>query len=432
MKSERGDSFGPVRIELATSEIEGGGCRTWADPTQVLAVVSRSEPDDAFGRFVESRLHDLASEVGEPGGTAGPAPGSAPGLPPVVQTLIARLQGVHARLYRENRSLMKDPCSVQITCALAEEERVYFVRTAPSWVGLLRDGKAYSASPAAEPDRIWGPLGRAESLNLEVTSLEVRPGDTMVLLSAETEIPPDLHAVRNLFHQTPDLKRACDGLVNLQGLISASAGAVAMRFLPVEAAPEAERENPLAGLTADFGDEFPGRILFTRDPAPSAAEPPPTPAADVSILPPPPAPALPPFLMAADAQEAPARVLPPFLMTADAQAEPAPVLPPTMAADVQAVPEPVPPPVIRADVQAVPEPAPPPTPILEPAPVFASAVEAPRADIPVPLPSHRRTWDERPSRLARLWPVTAALAGAVLLLLAALPGSAGAKTGGVS
>jgi hypothetical protein len=251
--TEEQTSYRPVRIELATSEIEGGSCRTWADPAQVLAVVARSQPEDAFARFVEPRLQNLAGGAGEAvagGDGDSMSPSDASRLPAVVQALVRQVQLIHTRLFRENHSLMKTPCQVELTCALAHEDRVYFIRSAPSWVGILRQGQAYSASSGvADRESAFTPLGRTESLSLEVTSLAVQPGDTVVMLIAETDTAPDLHAVRNLFTQTPDLKRACDGLVNLQGLISPSAGAVALRFVSVESGMERGwRENPLEGL----------------------------------------------------------------------------------------------------------------------------------------------------------------------------------------
>ena len=49
----------PVRIELATSELEGGAYRAWADPGQVLTVLAVSHPGDVFDRIVEPRLGEL-------------------------------------------------------------------------------------------------------------------------------------------------------------------------------------------------------------------------------------------------------------------------------------------------------------------------------------------------------------------------------------
>jgi len=54
---------------------------------------------------------------------------------------------------------------------------------------------------------------------------------------------PDLRAVANVFSQTTDLRRACDGLVNLLGLQSEGAGAIAFRFVPVGTASGFEAES---------------------------------------------------------------------------------------------------------------------------------------------------------------------------------------------
>ena len=242
----------PVRIELATSELEGGALRAWADPGQVLTAVARSYPRDVFERFVEPRLTGA-------GGALDPIEvedgGDGDALPLPVRRLVESLREVHARLYRENRSLMRDPRWVELTCALAEEDRVYFLKGAPAWICVLRDGRAWPAGRVtpAVPEEASSALGRSESLGLEITSLPVQPGDTVVVLASEDDVEPDLRAVQNLFGRTTDLKRACDGLVNLLGLQSPGASAVAFRFLPIAASTGADRaENPLAGLAEEF------------------------------------------------------------------------------------------------------------------------------------------------------------------------------------
>lgn len=247
-----GSSSTPVRIELATSELEGGALRAWADPGQVLTAIARSQPPDVFERFVEPRL---AGAGPSPEAYEIEAPGDGDSLPLPVRRVIETLREVHARLYRENRSLMRDPRSVELTCALAEEDRVYFLKGAPAWICVLRDGRAWPAGrvqPPA-PDATPSALGRGEALSLEMTSLPVLPGDTVVLLASEDDIEPDLRAVQNLFGRTTDLKRACDGLVNLLGLQSAGACAVAYRFLPIAAAPSGgDAREFLSGLAEEF------------------------------------------------------------------------------------------------------------------------------------------------------------------------------------
>ena len=59
MTQESGAPAGPVRIELATSELEGGRYRAWADPGRVLTVLAVSAPEDTFAKMVEPRLREL-------------------------------------------------------------------------------------------------------------------------------------------------------------------------------------------------------------------------------------------------------------------------------------------------------------------------------------------------------------------------------------
>lgn len=262
----------PVRIELATSEIEGSRCRGWADPSQVMAVVAISEPQDAFARYLEPLLaEDPDAGDREDAYSAADAEAGEGRLPPALRGLIRRLKAVHRRLYRENKSLMRDPRWVSLTCAFAEEERIYFVKGAPSRVYLLRGGKAYRAEEeASASEGTVGALGKHENLKLEVTSLPVLAGDTVVLLTSESDTPPDLRALTNVFSQTQDLKRACDGLVNLLGLQAEGASAVALRFLAI-GAESMGRENPLEGLAEELHVGLEARGIDTgipeRDPA---------------------------------------------------------------------------------------------------------------------------------------------------------------------
>jgi hypothetical protein len=262
MMQESGAPTGPVRIELATSELEGGRFRAWADPARVLTVVAVSTPSDTFARMVEPRLSEPDS--------SDPGHEDSGGGPPALRSLLGKLRDVHARLWRENRSLMREARGVEVSCALAEEDRVYFVKGAPAWICLLRNGQAHPVGRPPEQGAASGAaLGRTERLGLEVTSLAVRPGDTLAVFASESDQPPDLRAVENLFHHTPDLKRACDGLVNLLGLQAQGACAVALRFVPVAAGPGGPRPNPLDDL-ADAWDVGGGEDAKLGAPAPSA------------------------------------------------------------------------------------------------------------------------------------------------------------------
>jgi len=242
----------PVRIELATSELEGGCYRAWADPSQVLTVLAVSRPEDVFERMVEPKLAGL---------TLDEASAPAPGVPPVLQALVERLREIHSRLYRENRSLMRDPRHLDLTCAVAEEDRVYFLKGTPAWICLLRGDRAYPAGRvAADGPPGASSLGCSESLSLEMTSLSVQPDDTVIVLASDPDLAPDLHAVQNFFGRTTDLKRACDGLVNLLGLQAQGACAVALRFHPVGGGAEGAHtlENPLADLAEELAGELAG------------------------------------------------------------------------------------------------------------------------------------------------------------------------------
>ena len=53
-------AFAPLRIEMATSQIEGGQAIAWADPDRVIGCVAYSTPADAFDRFVRPNLGEKA------------------------------------------------------------------------------------------------------------------------------------------------------------------------------------------------------------------------------------------------------------------------------------------------------------------------------------------------------------------------------------
>lgn len=255
---------GPVRIELATSELEGGRYRAWADPARVLTVVAVSTPEDTFEKMVEPRLRELEfadENEDDPGGA-----------PPAVRGLLGKLREAHGRLWRENRSLMREARSVELSCVIAEEDRVYFVKGAPAWACLLREGRAHPAGrPPDARESCSAALGRSERLGFEVTSMAVRPGDTVVVFASESDLPPDLRAVENLFARTPELKRACDGLVNLLGLQAQGACAVALRFVPVAAGPGRLLPNPLDDLAGEWSPEtIEGQDLCSSPAATSA------------------------------------------------------------------------------------------------------------------------------------------------------------------
>ncbi|MEZ4655322.1 MAG: hypothetical protein R3E12_17445, partial [Candidatus Eisenbacteria bacterium] len=245
--SSGAESPRPMRIEFATSELEGGPCRAWADPSYVLGAVAVSDPADAFTQLVQPRLEELDAFGGAPDGE----------LPPIVTQLVDRLQKVHGRMVRENGNAEK-PSTIALTCAAVEENRVFFVKTCPPWIGLVRDGRAHAIERPAEDDA--GPpagLGAGERLSLEVTSLPVEPGDIVLLLCSEMNAAPDLRAVANVFNQTTDLRRACDGLVNLLGLQSEGAGAIAFRFVPVGASGSRAEPKLIEELKDDAGSGMP-------------------------------------------------------------------------------------------------------------------------------------------------------------------------------
>jgi len=237
---------GPLRIEVATSQIEGGQAIGWVDPDRVTGCVAFSEPREAFERFVAPHIADEAESEPE-----------AANVPPGVSALIAGLRSAHHRLYRENHSLMKEPKWVTLTGACAEESRIYFVKTRASWVYLLRGGRACRVGgddSFSVNDARGDALGGPEKLRLQVTSIEIEPDDQILLVMGDTDDPPDERAIARLFTESRDLKRACDGLVNLLGLQGASASVVAFRYSPLMA------DAPRAKLDVTEGRQVIGEI----------------------------------------------------------------------------------------------------------------------------------------------------------------------------
>ncbi len=215
----------PLRIEMATSEIDSGSAVGWADPARVVGCVALSQPRDAFERFVLPALKSAAEPTS-----------AESSLPPGVQRLLAGLKASHARLYRENHSFMKEPKRVQVTAACAEEGRIYFVRSGPGWIYLVRGSRAHAVGAGKEEaigDGSNGVLGAQKRLGMQVTSLRVEAEDIVLLVVSEAGEQPDLRAVAGLFLGTKDLKRGCDGLANLLGLQSPGASVVAFRFSPL-------------------------------------------------------------------------------------------------------------------------------------------------------------------------------------------------------
>jgi hypothetical protein len=217
-----------MRIEMATSEIEGAGTVAWVDPGQVLSCVSWAQPRDTFERFIEPRLAGIDRGAN---GSDGDAGGST--LPLRVRVALERLRQAHVRLYRENRSGRQPVRGARIVLMLVEEDRVYFIKGIPCWVFLVREGQAIPACVGPAESAEQAGLGGAEKLSLAVTSLQVQANDVVVLLAAAAGQEPDRRAVARVFEQTQDLKRACDGLVNLFRSEADGAGAAAVRFVPV-------------------------------------------------------------------------------------------------------------------------------------------------------------------------------------------------------
>lgn len=240
----------PMRIELATSEMEGGEYISWADPEQVVACVVSPRPAHTFSRFIEPHMTEL-DRIAEEEATDG-----AERLPARMRNLLDRLRSIHARLFRENKSLMREPHSARLTLAMVEENRVFFIKGTPCWIYLIRDGVASLACEDADRPEVPADqgLGCTDKLNFAVSSIEVQHDDLVVLLVADGGGCPDRRAVAQVFAQTQDLKRACDGLVNLLGLQSSGAGVVAVRFVPVGSG--VEREIRGAGVIEDLEREL--------------------------------------------------------------------------------------------------------------------------------------------------------------------------------
>lgn len=263
---DRPNPLPPMRIEMATSETEGAETITWIDPAQVVGAIARSQPRETFGRFVEPRLAELAA--GRREGTSEPRDG---GLPERVATVLERLRQVHGRLYRENRSPLRDPRSVRLAATMVEGDRVYFVKAIRCWVFRVREGVAVRIGGEDEGASNPGAaaLGMTGRLSLAVTSIPYEPSDVIVLLAAEGGDPPDPRAVASVLEQTQDLKRACDGLVNLFGLDAGGAGAIALRFVPILAA------RPQEADAAVFFEDLSRELATDNQSAAGAASSPP-------------------------------------------------------------------------------------------------------------------------------------------------------------
>lgn len=222
----------PIRIEMATSEIEGGAAVAWADPDRLVGIVAHSEPTGAFEKYL---LPNLLTQELVPAA-------AAPALPDTARRLLAALESTHRRLYRENRSVMKDPQWIQIRCAVIEGRQLHLMGCGQAWAYVIRGQRAHPLEADDEgldygvPQPGDGPisaLGRESSMRLKVITLDLEPMDQVVLLTSESPPAPDLRAVASAFHQTQDLKRGCDGLVNLLGVQGSSGAAVAFRLVPV-------------------------------------------------------------------------------------------------------------------------------------------------------------------------------------------------------
>ncbi len=218
-------SDGPLRIEMATSQIDGGQAVGWVDPDRVTGAVAFGEPREIFEEFVLPRLAE--------GGAANEDLGS---LPPNVSAMVTALKVAHLRLYERNRTGEHGAQWVRATCACVEASRIYFVKTRASWIYLLREGRAHLVGKEGIIPSVRGnaeALGGPEKLRMQVTSLEVVRDDQFLLVAGDADEPPDQRAIARLFAESSDLKRACDGLVNLLGLQGASASVVAFRFSPL-------------------------------------------------------------------------------------------------------------------------------------------------------------------------------------------------------
>ena len=125
---------GPVRIELASSELGGGSTLAWVDPQQVLACVAQVDSRETFSRFLEPRLAGIDTPLAED------ATEGRNGLPLRVQCLLERLRQTHSRLYRENRARGASARFIRPVLASLEGGSVYFVKGSPCWVYRVRGG----------------------------------------------------------------------------------------------------------------------------------------------------------------------------------------------------------------------------------------------------------------------------------------------------
>ncbi len=263
--SDRPNPLPPMRIEMATSEIEGAETITWIDPTQVIGCIAHSQPKEAFARYVEPRL----AELNRPHDGSASGEGTA-ALPARVGIVLERLRQIHGRLFRENRSVLRDPRIVRLVVTMVEENRIFFVKGIRCWVFRVREGAATRIRGEEECAPRQAALGSQGRLSLAVTSLPYEAGDVIVLLAAEGGDPPDPRAIASVLEQTQDLKRACDGLVNLFGLESEGAGAVAIRFVPIQTSHAGEAVFFFEDLSRELRAE--AANLYTNRPQESLEE----------------------------------------------------------------------------------------------------------------------------------------------------------------
>ena len=268
---------GPLRIDVATSQIDGGQAVGWIDPDRVIGCVAFCEPPGAFERYVLPHIAE-----------ARPTGDVARSVPLGVDALVAGLKAAHVRLYRENHSLMKEPKWVRLTAACAEASRVYFVKTQTSWIYMLRAGKVYLVGEQGERAALQASaeaLGGQEKLRLQVTSVEVTPDDLVLLVMGDADDPPDQHAIARLFAESQDLKRACDGLVNLLGLQGPSAAVVAFRFSSLLSGTQGGHLDPARGEQV-LGEitEMARELMLGAQAPPAGAAPARTPATAPGLI----------------------------------------------------------------------------------------------------------------------------------------------------
>ena len=242
----------PLRVEMATSDIEGGRAAAWADPDRVLGVVASSDPAGAFERFLLPSLLNPASVAADLGSA----------LPEAARGLLAAFEDTHSRLCERNASGAGERHWIQVMGAAIEGQQLHVFACGAAWAFIIRDGRTHlvetgdpdpsGAGPSGAPPPA---LGREESPRISMLTLDLAPYDQVVLLTGGSLQAPDLRAVAKAFNQTQDLKRGCDGLVNLLGLQESSGAAVAFRVIPVTAvtgAPEREAaEEVFDELTAE-------------------------------------------------------------------------------------------------------------------------------------------------------------------------------------